>query len=465
MTADLKPYRSMKPSGVPWLGVVPEHWEIRRVKQYFREKDHRNGGENNELLSLTRANGLIPQSEASGRPASAADLSRYKICVPSDLVMNRMQAWSGMFALSSRTGAVSPDYAVFGAVRPVDAKYFEHLFKTPLLVEQFALRSRGIGSGFNRLYTPDFGAVPIAVPPLTEQTAIVRYLDQLDRRIRRYIRAKQKMIELLEEQKQAVIHRAVTRGMDANVRLKPAGVPSLGEVPEHWDMVPNRSLLRLKKRVVGSSWSDYPLLSLTKRGVILRNLENLEGKFPTSFDTYQEVNPGDMVFCLFDIDETPRAVGLSPLHGMITSAYTTFSCDPETVDWVHWFYLAMDNGKHLKPLYTGLRKVITRSAFLSAKMPLPPRAEQTAIVRYLDDATSNTRTLIERTNREVQLLRELRSRLVSDVVTGKLDVREAAAKLPIEAEESEPADDTDLLVAVDEVAADELDAPPEEAEF
>ncbi|HEN47287.1 MAG TPA: restriction endonuclease subunit S, partial [Mizugakiibacter sp.] len=117
--------------------------------------------------------------------------------------MNRMQAWSGMFALSTYTGVVSPDYSVFGAISDVKGKFFEHLFKTPVFVDQFAQQSKGIGSGFNRLYTPDFGAVPAVIPPLPEQAAIVRFLDYVDRRIRRYIRAKQKLIKLLEEQKQA----------------------------------------------------------------------------------------------------------------------------------------------------------------------------------------------------------------------------------------------------------------------
>ena len=119
--------------------------------------------------------------------------------------------------------------------------------------------------------------------------------------------------------------------------------------------------MRVQKHLVGARSSEYTLLSLTKRGVIPRDMENPEGNFPTSFDTYQEILPGELVFCLFDIDETPRAVGLSGLHGMITGAYTRFVCDPAVVEWAYHFYLAMDSGKRLKPLYTGLRKVITRS--------------------------------------------------------------------------------------------------------
>jgi type I restriction enzyme, S subunit len=233
---DLKPYPAMKDTGVPWLGQVPEHWDLRRIKTLFREKEERSGDGRGLLLSLTRARGLLPQSEASNRLASAADLSKYKVCQPGDLVMNRMQAWSGMFAVSVCEGLVSPDYSVFVAIGRSEASFFEQLFKTPVVVEQFAQVSKGIGSGFNRLYTPDFGAIPAVVPPLPEQTAIVRFLDHADRRIRRYIRAKQKLIKLLEEQKQAIIRRAVTRGLDPSVRLKPSGVEWLGDVPVHWEV-------------------------------------------------------------------------------------------------------------------------------------------------------------------------------------------------------------------------------------
>ena len=236
MIADLKPYSAMKDSGVLWLGNVPEHWEVRRIKTLFREEDERNGTSDSVLLSLTRARGIVPQAEASSRIASTEDLSKYKVCRTGDLVMNRMQAWSGMFALSTYEGVVSPDYSVFGPIANIEVKFFEHLFKTPVFVDQFAQRSKGIGSGFNRLYTPDFGAVAAVVPPLPEQAAIVRFLDHVDRRIRRYIRAKQKLIKLLEEQKQAIIHRAVTRGLDLNVRLKPSGVEWLGDVPAHWEI-------------------------------------------------------------------------------------------------------------------------------------------------------------------------------------------------------------------------------------
>jgi type I restriction enzyme S subunit len=324
------------------------------------------------------------------------------------------------------------------------------------MVAQYLVCSKGVGSIQRNLYWPHLKRVATLVPPAPEQKAIISFLGHADRHIHRYIRAKQKLIKLLEERKQVTIHRAVTRGLDPNVPLKPTGLEWLPEVPEHWELVPNRALLRLEKRIVGSAWADYVLLSLTKRGVIPRDMENPEGKFPTSFETYQEVRPGDLIFCLFDIDETPRAVGLSNLHGMVTGAYTV-------VDWVHLFYLAMDNGKRLKPLYTGLRKVITRSAFLSAKLPLPPPAEQATILTHVEESTTAAERTTERVQREIDLLRELRTRLIADVVTGKLDVREAVARLPDEADDVEPFEDLEELAEGNEDAASDPDNEEAEA--
>ena len=223
-----KPYPAYKDSGVPWLGEVPEHWEVRRIKTLFRETDERNGDGSGPLLSLTRARGIVPQAEASNRIASVEDLSNYKVCKSGDLIMNRMQAWSGMFAVSGIDGVISPDYSVFKPKAPIDVHYFEALFKTPLLVEEFAKRSKGIGSGFNRLYTPDFGAVPIASPPLSEQTAIVEHLDAQTSKLDTAIAAARREIELLREYRERLIADMVTGKVD--VREVAAQLPE--ELPE-----------------------------------------------------------------------------------------------------------------------------------------------------------------------------------------------------------------------------------------
>lgn len=203
---------------------------------------------------------------------------------------------------------------------------------------------------------------------------------------------------------------------------KESEVPWIGKIPQHWRILPNRALLKLKKKSVGVTSGDYTLLSLTKQGIIPRDLENPSGKFPANFETYQIVEPGDLIFCLFDIDETPRAVGLSNLQGMITGAYTRFACnDPSYTQFVYLFFLAMDNGKLLKPLYSGLRKVITKSTFLSAKTPFPPPEEQAAIVRFLNYANWKIDRFIRTKRRLIELLNEQKQAIIHRAVTRGLD--------------------------------------------
>jgi type I restriction enzyme, S subunit len=473
----LKPYPAMKDSGVPWLGEVPEHWEVQRIKTLFREEDERSGDGNGLLLSLTRARGLLPQSEATNRLASAADLSKYKVCRPGDLVMNRMQAWSGMFAVSDYEGLVSPDYSVFAAIERLELRFFEQVFKTPVVVDQFAQASKGIGSGFNRLYTPDFGAIPVAFPPLPEQAAIVRFLDHADRRIRRYIRAKQKLIKLLEEQKQAIIHRAVTRGLDPNVRLKPSGVEWLGDVPEHWEVwqighfaaVGNGST---PSRGNTAYWSGgtYPWLnSSSVNAGTIRSSDQFVTDAALRECHLPRVPSGSVLMAITGQGKTRGTAAVLLMEATINQhiAFITPRTQSNTASPE---YLQM----FLSGAYSELRRMsddsgstkgaLTCEDLRHFRVLLPPADEQREIVRWTQGATAEVEAALRLAEREIDLLREYRTRLIADVVTGKLDVREAAARLPDEADEPEPLDEIEVEGDTDHAAADDPDSVPEEAE-
>lgn len=202
---------------------------------------------------------------------------------------------------------------------------------------------------------------------------------------------------------------------------KRSGLPWVPEIPSHWELTRNKNVMRLKKEIVGENHINYTLLSLTKQGIIPRDIENAKGKFPKEFDSYQVVRPSDLVFCLFDIDETPRTVGLSSLEGMITGAYTVF--EPQIIHekYLLYYYLALDNSKMLKPLYTGLRKVINIDTFLRTYMPYPPREEQNLIVKYLDCNLDKINKLIKVKKKQVALLKEQKLAVVNSAVTKGLD--------------------------------------------
>ena len=207
-------------------------------------------------------------------------------------------------------------------------------------------------------------------------------------------------------------------------KYKPTGIAWLPEVPEGWEMVRNKRFLRLTDEKVCSRKNDFTLLSLTRQGVIVRDMTEMKGKFPKDFDTYLVVRPNNLVFCLFDVDETPRTVGLVRNVGMLTGAYTNFEVDQSVVipEFAYYYYLHIDDAKKLRPFYTGLRKVVKTNTFLQLRMPLPPLAEQRAIVAFLDGKCGKIDRWVAAKEREVALLKELKQAMIAEAVTGATHV-------------------------------------------
>ena len=222
-----------------WLGEIPEHWEVLPTRALFDEIKDRDQPDK-QMLSVTIKRGVIPQSEflenTTKKDSSNLDKSNYKLVQPGDIAYNKMRAWQGAIGVSSYLGIISPAYVVQRPRNCSDSRYFHQLFRIPAFAEECERWSYGIASDMWSLRPEHFRLIYSCVPPLAEQAAIVRYLDYVERRIQRYVGTKRKLLELLAEQKQAIIHRAVTRGLDPDVPLKPSGVEWLGDVPAHWEM-------------------------------------------------------------------------------------------------------------------------------------------------------------------------------------------------------------------------------------
>jgi type I restriction enzyme S subunit len=202
---------------------------------------------------------------------------------------------------------------------------------------------------------------------------------------------------------------------------KDSGVEWLGEIPEGWETLSNKNIFKIKQKLVGKKSSEYDLLSLTLKGIIKRDMENPQGKFPAEFNTYQEVKQGDFVFCLFDVEETPRTVGLSQFDGMITGAYTVMTTKGIDKDYLYYFYLNLDSSKRFKPLYRGLRNTIPKDSFFSFKTFIPPKEEQTKIASFLDEKTAQIDKAISQKEKLIELLKERRQITINEAVTKGLD--------------------------------------------
>jgi type I restriction enzyme S subunit len=199
---------------------------------------------------------------------------------------------------------------------------------------------------------------------------------------------------------------------------KETGIEWLGEVPEHWSIKRNKQCFYIHKTLVGNRHKDFQLLSLTLEGIKRRDIESGKGKMPAEFDTYQKVEANDLIFCLFDIDETPRTIGLSEFNGMITGAYAVAKIIKSSFSkYFYYYYLAIDYRKGLKPFYTGLRKVVRPETFMNIKVHCPSYDEQKAIANFLDRETQKIDMLIEKQQKLIELLKEKRQAVISHAVT------------------------------------------------
>lgn len=421
----MEKYQEYKPSNVQWIGDIPMHWENKQLRSFlclFTEKGHGDA----QLLSVTREQGVIERDKddkEENHNFVPEDLSGYKYIEKGDFAINKMKAWQGSYAVSEFNGIVSPAYYTC-KLRGVEKEFFSIAIRSKAYVPFFTQYSKGIRVGQWDLNPNALKTIPFFLPPLAEQKKIVSYLEGKTSKIDAYVAEKEKEIQLLQELKQKTIADAVTKGLNPNVKMTEYSSLITSSHPNHWKILRNKSFLSLTGEKVGNRASEFVLLSLTTKGVIVRDLESGKGKFPKDFDTYQFVRKGELVFCLFDIDETPRTVGLVDTEGMLTGAYTAFRVNSEIAlsEYVYNYFLCVDNIKALKPYYSGLRKTVRADKFLQIYIPLPPLDEQRAIVAYIDEKCQKIDTLVSELQAEIDNMKEYKQRLIADCVTGQVKV-------------------------------------------
>ena len=457
MIEGLKPYAEYKESGLPWLDTVPKHWDMAPNRALMRDQRHVVGARASDytLLSLT-LRGVIARDMVNPKGKFPAQFNTYKVVKPDDFVfcLFDIDETPRGVGLSPLKGMITGAYDIFSPTHRINPRFLYHYY---LFVDEGKLM-KPLYTGLRKtIQRGVFASLKAPLPPPDEQAAIVRFLDHANRKIDGFIRAKRKLIGLLNDQKQAIIHRAVTRGLHPDVPLKPSGIPWLGDIPMHWEM---RKLRQILTRKTERNQPNLPLLSVVReKGVIKRDTENFEDNhnfIPDDLSNYKVVRVGQ--FAMNKMKAWQGSFGVSQFEGIVSPAYFVF--DLHHVGGA-FFHTAI-RSKAYVPSFTrasdGVRVGqwdLAESRMRDTPFFVPPPDEQQAIVEYVAKATETANTAIARTEREIALMQEYRTRLTADLVTGKLDVREAARRLPDEAPLDTVEDDTDL--------SDETEAADEEA--
>ncbi len=439
----IRPYPEYKDSGVPWLGKVPSHWQVKPNRALFEEIRDQNYPDE-ELLSVTINKGVIRQkdllSETSKKDSSNLDKTKYKLVTPGDIVYNKMRAWQGAIGLSRYRGIVSPAYIVERPRKEILSSFSHYLFRTPRFAKEAERWSYGITSDQWSLRPEHFKAIYSCVPSKKEQTQIARFLDWKTTQIDRFIRNKRRLIELLKEQKQALINQAVTGAIDVRTgkpypEYKDSGVPWLGKVPVGWEILPIKRVARFnpsksetgdspsvnkqvcflpmeriseegeidcsEKRQLSEVWEGFTYF---RRGdVVLAKItpcfENGKGAYLSELETEYGFGTTE----LFVLRPTPK------IHG----AFLRFVTATKSFRWLGAQHMTGAAGQQRVP-----------SSFVrNFQIGLPSLDEQESIVSFIQHISKSIDTAITRTQREIDLIQEYRTCLIADVVTGKLDVR------------------------------------------
>jgi type I restriction enzyme S subunit len=444
MIEGLKPYPEYKESGQKWLGGVPAHWDLKPGHAAFAKRNESNCGMREKtVLSLSygrikvkatdKQHGLVPESYETYQVVNEGNV----IIRGTDLQNDHTSLRIG---LSRNRGIISSAYLCLEAQPSITPEYGYQILNVFDLTKAIYRYGSGLRQNLDH---GEIKRLPIFLPPLDEQSAIVRFLDHANRKIDGFIRAKRKLIGLLNEQKQAIIHRAVTRGLQPDVPLKPSGIPRLGDIPMHWDVMRVKQCAR--KISKGTTPSTEGRAILESGPVLFLKAENISAGCIT-----------DKPLCFID-EETYRVIRRSQLANndilfviagatlgktSVVSGEVLPANTNQAVAFIRPNSRVVPRFLELWLQSPRIKELIWLNAVQSAQpnlsmadlgnfvTPVPPPNEQQEILNFVKEATKPMSDAIARTEREIALMQEYRARLTADLVTGKLDVREAAAKLP-----------------------------------
>ena len=413
----------MKNSGLGYLGEIPSHWEIERVKNFLKFSPDRNPG-NAMVLSLYREYGVVPKdSRDDNHNVTSEDTSNYRFVQEGDFVVNKMKAWQGSMAVSSFQGIVSPAYYVYRFKNDkFYKKYLHFLLRSKCYADEFRRLSAGIRIGQWDLSRNDFESTYVAVPPLEEQRAIADYIESQLAKVDTLIENVQLQIEQLQRYKQAIVSKYVVEGLNPQSTKKESGIYWVGEIPAHWNVVLLSSLFSEHKKK-NTGMQNQNLLSLSYGKIKSKDINTCDGLLPESFEGYNIIDPGDIVLRLTDLqnDQKSLRTGLSTENGIVTSAYVTIRQRNSNLSakYMHYYLHAFDVNKGFYALGSGVRQGLNFDGIRKLEMLLPPIEEQKEISSFLDQKCASVDALIAIKQSKIEQLEKYKKSIIYEYVTGK----------------------------------------------
>lgn len=411
--------REMKDSGIEWIGQIPKDWDVvphKRVMHKVKKICEQYNGE--DIISLTM-NGVIKRDlTAGGKMPTSFD--GYQYVKPNDLLLCLfdIDVTPRCVGVVKDYGVTSPAYSRFVMHDGYYNAYYDYLLRAIDDDKVFVHLSKNLRSS---LTESDFGAIKTCVPSLAEQEHIAAFLDAECAEIDTVLEKTRASIEEYKKLKQAVITQAVTKGIRGDRPMKDSGIEWIGDIPAEWGVVPHKRIMHKVKEIC-EQYNGEDIISLTVNGVVKRDL-TAGGKMPTSFDGYQYVEPNDLLLCLFDIDVTPRCVGVVRDYGVTSPAYSRFVMYDGYYNAYYDYLLRMiDDNKVFVHLSKNLRSSLTESDFGAIKTCAPPLAEQKCIAAFLDVRCDEIDALIAKKQQYLAEIENYKKSLIYEYVTGKKEV-------------------------------------------
>ena len=411
--------RTMKDSGLPWIGMIPSNWQCLRGKYalHYLQKPIK---EDDGVITCFRDGEVTLRSNRreEGFTVSEKEIGYQGIDV-GDLVVHGMDGFAGAIGISDSRGKASPVLVVLDSTenKRFLMYYLRNLaYRDVFLALATGIRVRSCDLRWNKIADTIF-----VLPPIEEQEAIVAFIDKKLSEIDAAIKEAQELIEKYKLYKQSVVTEAVTKGLDLKVPMKSTGLVWAKNIPYHWDIMPNKYIM-YKVKDIQDIYRGEDIISLSTEGVKVRDLE-AGGKMPTTFNGYQRIKPGRLLMCLFDMDVTPRCIGLIKDEGLTSPAYSQFVLrDNGYAPYYYYYYLSLDFDKTLVHLAKNLRHSLTEDQLGAINVPVPPLEEQLAIADYLDDKCMQIDSVISEKENLISQLQEYKKSIIFEYVTGKKEV-------------------------------------------